>query len=386
MQDIKQFIAGIDYKSILQHLVNLDTTNPPGNEKKATEYILTLFSHPVVKKQVLEHDPMRSSLIVSVPGTDDKRSIAFIGHLDTVPVGERTNWDKDPMAGLVEGDVMWGRGTADMKGGVTAMIITALYLLENGIKPHKDVHFCFTADEEIAGIGVKGLINGGYLANVDEVVICEPTGCRIGICEKGALWLRMEAKGRSCHSAMPEQGVNALESLIDYINRLKARLIASERTHPLLGNSTVTVTRMSGGVKSNIVPASAEATVDIRTIPGHDHGRLFALAKDMAREFMEEMPGLNLSVSVENNRPPLACDPDCQLVKKFTKAVTEMGLDAGYRGLHLYTDASQLIPELNIPFVILGPGEDTIAHKDNEFVRLSSVAEAAEIYIRLLTG
>lgn len=365
-------------ENILRKLVNINTTNPPGNEMDIIKTILGFFPEDIAY-QIVDHGNNRGSLIIEIKGEDEEK-IGFIGHLDTVPVPDESSWDYPPFDGVIKYGYMYGRGTADMKGGVTAMILTALYFIENNITPPHTLKFVFTADEESGGIGVLALRDKGLLKDISRVFIPEPTDEEIGICEKGALWLKIYAKGRASHGSRPDLGINAIEKLYEYIYRLKGTMDL-EKEHPLLGKSSFAINMISGGVKTNIIPERAEASVDIRTIPGIDHDEILNEAYKIGKGMEEENPGLSIEISIENNRPSLSIDKEDGFIKDIVNSYKKLSYPVKFKGLNFYTDASQLIPFHNIPFVILGPGEENMCHQRNERTSIESVVRMAKLYI-----
>lgn len=365
-------------ENILKKLVNINTTNPPGNEMDVINTILGFFPEDIAY-EIVDHGDNRGSLIIEIKGEDEEK-IGFIGHLDTVPVPDESNWDYPPFDGVIKDGYMYGRGTADMKGGVTAMILTALYFVENNITPPHTLKFVFTADEESGGIGIQTLRDKGLLKDISKVFIPEPTDEQIGICEKGAFWLNINVKGRASHGSRPDLGINAIEKLYEYICRLKATMDL-EKEHYLLKKSSFAITLISGGVKTNIIPEDAKASVDIRTIPGIDHDEILKNAYEISKIMEEENPGISIEILVENNRPPLTIDEGNGFIKEIIETYERLSYPVKFKGLNFYTDASQLIPFHNIPFVILGPGEENMCHQKNERTSIESITRMAKLYI-----
>ncbi|MGM0470967.1 MAG: M20 family metallopeptidase [Bacillota bacterium] len=383
--DIEQFVTVKDSEEILRKLIKVNTTNPTGNEMDLVKVILSLFPQDNLDYEIIDHGNNRGSLMIKVAGADSSKSLAFVGHIDTVPVSKESDWEYPPLAGKVEDGYMYGRGTADMKGGVTAMILTALYFIKTGTQPAIDLKFCFTADEEVDGMGVVALKEAGYLDDTVEIFICEPSAEKLGLAEKGALWLEISATGKAAHASMPDCGVNAIDYLQDYIRQFKKQVDLKSKD-PLLGQTTMTVTTMQGGVKTNIIPVEANATLDIRTIVGCSHDQLLATADKLAKQMMREEDGLSLEVKVKNNRPAVGTDKDEAMVKNLQAVVTDLDYTNQLKGLYFYTDASQLIPDLQVPFVILGPGADAMAHQKNERIELASIVRVTKIYLNYITN
>ncbi len=155
-------------ENILRKLININTTNPPGNEMELIKVILSFFSEEMDYK-IIDHGDNRGSLLIELKGKDEEK-IGFIGHLDTVPVPDESSWIYPPFSGVMKDGYMYGRGASDMKGGIAAMILTALYFIENNIAPPHTIKFVFTADEESGGLGIKTLRDKGLLRDISPAI------------------------------------------------------------------------------------------------------------------------------------------------------------------------------------------------------------------------
>ena len=367
-------------QALLETLIKVDTCQPEANEGKLVDVILDWIPQGAEITR-LPHGEGRESLILKIPGQEDKGGLAFLGHLDTVACSDLDQWIYPPHAAQVKDGFMYGRGTADMKGGDTAILLVLKHILESGKTPKKPVYFCFTADEENKGLGVLALLEGHYLDDIEAAFVCEPSKEQISICEKGAFWLRVEAKGVPSHGSRPDLGVNAVEYAYAFAEAFKAHM-NSFPDHPILRKSTASVTKFSGGNMTNIIPSGAVLEMDVRTIPGIPHKELLAKAQAICKELMAQQEGLEITAEVINDRPAVETAPQEAFIVDLQKAAREVGMNDQLRGSYFYTDASQLIPAIPVPFVIAGPGDDAMAHCINERVELRSVADFAALYYR----
>lgn len=365
-------------QSVLETLVKVNTCQPEGNEGKLVDTILEMVPQDIEKIRI-EHTPGRASLILKVDGETKQGGLAFVGHIDTVACSDLDQWIYPPHEAAVKDGILYGRGSSDMKGGDTSMLLVLKRLLESGKTPKKPIYFCFTADEENKGAGVLALIEGHYLDDVDEVFVCEPSAEKISICEKGAIWFRLNAHGIPSHGSRPDLGVNAVEYAYDFAEKIKA-YIGAHPTHPIMGTASASVTKFQGGNMTNIIPSSATLEMDVRTVPGISHEELEETARKICKELMDQAPGLELQVEVINNRPAVETASDHPFVTALQKIAGDLGMSTQLRGHHFYTDASQLIPAVPMPFVIAGPGDDAMAHCLNEKIELASVARFAALY------
>lgn len=369
-------------EQLLMELLAIDTCQPAGNEDRIIRYLAAQFPAGTEWERLV-HTETRSSLVVRVPGRTRENALAFVGHVDTVPHGSPENWHYPPGVPTAEGDRIYGRGSSDMKGGVAAMTATALYLLERRIVPARDIYFCYTADEENAGLGARALDGCTFMEQVGEVIIAEPTNGQISIGEKGALWLRVIACGLQSHGSRPELGINAVEMLVELYGRIRAQL-NTDAHHPFFGRTTASVTQLHGGIATNIVPAKADMDMDIRLIPGQRNEDMIRCVDQLAQELCREHPPLTLQVEVLNDRPAVEVDRSAPLLKNMLEAVRDLGMDDTLRGTIFYTDASQIVPHHEMPFVILGPGDDKLAHQGDEFITRSSLRQVTALYLHYI--
>lgn len=365
-----------DYKAILKRLIAVDTQNPPGNESDLVKVILGLAGGTAYK--IFEHGNNRSSLVLEIKGEDQTKSVGFAGHMDTVPVGDRNKWTHDPFGGEEENGCLYGRGASDMRGGLTAMLLLYRYFLKN--KPPVTLKFFFTADEESNGTGAQTLRQEGCFNGLSALFVCEPSGCRAGLSEKGTIWLEINVSGKSSHAAKPQFGVNALENGFAFLNELKS-MFKSMPEHPQLGKTTFSITGVSSGVKNNIIPDKARFLVDARTTPNNfkDNGELLDLVKQKAEEFSRDRH-VNIDFNALNNRQALMISGGGPFILKLKETYKSLNLPFETCGINFYTDASLIVPFVNIPFVILGPGNPDECHMTDEKIEIKLIEKAFEIY------
>jgi succinyl-diaminopimelate desuccinylase len=363
---------------LMSMLVGTDTANPPGKEKALADQLTGLLEGCDCRR--LSHGNDRESLVVTLPGANQELVLGFAGHLDTVPVGDTRRWKHNPLGEII-GDVMYGRGTADMCGGLAAMLL----LIEEYEKhlPPVTLKFLFTADEEADGTGAKALLENGLLNDLDALIICEPSNLKLGICEKGTIWLKITVHGKSSHASMPGEGINALQLGMKFMEEMKERIERLSAPHPLLGGNTCEITGCKSGIKINILPGEAQFLADIRTLPAIEGGNsaVLNIIEEIRQSFENEY---NISISVEEagNREPIEQPEDSQFIRRIRKAIGKRACDV--RGIYFYTDGSLIIPKLKIPFVIYGPGLPENCHKTDESISLWQIEACYDHYRRMI--
>ena len=176
--------------SVLKMLVETNTTNPPGNEQRLAEKIKGLLDGSVAESYIVPCGKDRASLVAKIVGTGKEPPLILCGHMDTVPFGDPERWSFPPDQLTQKGDLLYGRGTSDMKSGLAAMLCAFRTAARREESPRGDIYLALTADEESSGLGAETIaaelpLQGGIL------YIAEPTDNAIGICSKGTLWVRL---------------------------------------------------------------------------------------------------------------------------------------------------------------------------------------------------
>lgn len=368
--------------TLARDLIRFPSVNPPGNERAAAEFLGDTMRALGLDVELQTLAPDRANVIGRLRGRGEGH-LVFTGHLDVVPPGGQS-WNHDPFAAeLIDGRI-YGRGSADMKGGVASMVAAVGALARSGFTPSADIIIAATAGEEAGMIGAEDMVKRRSLTGSRYLVVGEPSDLDVFIGEKGVLWLDIVAHGRTGHGSMPWLGINAVSYLARLIPLLEAYPFPFTES-PLLGKPTLSVNVFSGGNKTNVVPDLARLSVDMRTVPGQDHddlvGRVQSLATTLAGEYNSE---LRAEVELIQDKPPLETDRGNTLVDAAIAAVTSV-LDTppAVGGVTYGTDAACFCSGFNIPMVICGPGAPGMAHQPDESVEVSQLVQAAHIYAAL---
>jgi succinyl-diaminopimelate desuccinylase len=367
--------SGSEVLALARELIGIETVNPPGAEAAAADHVAAFLRDSDVQVEVQRFGAGRANLVARVPGSGRERGLLLSGHLDTVPVGDGV-WTTPPLEGVVRDGHLFGRGAVDMKGAVAAMTVALRDLSRNGRQPHGDVVLALSAGEELDGCGAELLTSSGVLGDVGMAVVGEPSGLEVGIAHRGALWVRAEAAGEPGHGSQPRDGANAVRALLEWLSPFdEIEMLAHHGRDPILGPGTVSLNVIGGGHTANVVPDSAFAVLDFRSIPGQDHGALLKALRARAA-------GVRLTVL--RDAAPVRTSADARVVDAAVEAVTSVTRRAAAtRGLPYVTDASTFVKALDIPVVVLGPGRETEAHTDDESIEVSSLDQAAAIYERI---
>ena len=364
---------------LTQDLVRIRTINPPGDEAKAATFVADWMKQNDMPAELVSHaEDGRASVVGGLDGQGERRAVLFSGHLDTVPAGD--NWEHEVLAADIDDGKIWGLGTTDMKAGVAAMLMAMRAVKQSGAALKGNLLFAGTAGEEIESMGARELVREQKLDDVGFMVIGEPTGNRVITAEKGVLWLELRAKGQTSHGSLPHLGVNAIAHMSRLLEALQAEDIPYE-THPLLGDFTMNIATIEGGVKTNVVPDSCRVTIDTRTVIGQDHQQILDTVRQLIDRLCAEDPTLHIEVRSINERIPLDIPFDDPYVQTFVRQRDLVTGDTSVPTAATFaTDGSVFVPAYEAPMVICGPGLPEKAHQPNEYVEISRLVESARIY------
>ncbi|NHJ86916.1 MAG: M20 family metallopeptidase [Asgard group archaeon] len=374
---IDSIINNIDeelIKRLTKELVALDSQNPPGKCDHIAKYLQEVGYTLGFESKIYEMDNDRHNIVLSV-GSGEK-DIILSGHLDTVPFGDLSQWKYPPSKVTEVNGKLFGRGTADMKGGVATLIAVMDAINRSDIELNHRIVFAGTADEEVGMNGAFHLKKHGIMDNAICLIITEATNLRVGIAEKGPFWVRIKVKGKAAHGSRPEIGKNAIEGACIAINHLKK--LVPENSHNLLGKSTLNIGIINGGVKINIVPEDCSFDCDFRLVPGIDFDQFNSTIAKILTQLTNET-GYNYSHEIIHQIPAISTDQNEPLVKGFLDWSHKIiGVPKEAIGLTYGTDAAALIPPDNIPFIIFGGGSQAILHQANEYIEFDQLVKATK--------
>ena len=367
-----------------QALVAADSRNPPGHERRAADVARQLLEPLGCTFTEVEPAPGRVSLIARLGAPDDDRPTLIVnGHLDTVPVNA-DGWTRDPFGGAVADGRVWGRGTADMKGGIAAAIEAVLTLQRRGTWPACNLVFHLVADEEQGGqLGTRVLLGSGVVAG-DACLVPEPTDLGICIAERGVLNLEVTVHGRPAHASQPRSGISAIEKAA----RIVLAVHGADFGHPahaLLGSPSANAGVISGGSGSNVVAERCRLVIDHRALPGQTEADAVADVARLIDGIEDDELRYEARTLFFGEASELGADhPWVGVVQDAVVRVR--GAAAPVLGMPFATDARFVRNQAGIPAVVCGPGGIAQAHGDDEWVAVSELVDAAAIYAELFAG
>ena len=423
--------------SLLSRYIQIDTTNPPGNETKAAKFFKEIFDREGIEARIIESAPGRGNIYARLPGSGARKAVMLLNHMDVVPADAKL-WKEAPFSGSVKDGYIWGRGALDMKGPAIAELMTLLALKRNNVALRGDVIFLGTADEEAGGALGAGFLlekHPDLFANVG-VVLNEGGGVRlskdgtvqsysVSVAEKTPLWLRLIASGAPGHGSTPgrDAAVNklvlALGRLLAYQTPIKVvpevqkffadtaagepesrrqqyqdlrtalkdpAFAASFTNNPRNNASvrnTVAVTGLRASDKVNVIPAQASADIDARLLPGEDPQSFIA---EVRRVIGDD----SIKIEVLLSFPAAASAADPEAMRAIQELANRRDNDApvvaplvrGFTDCHFFRakgiSCLGFMPLRNIP------SEEGLVHGVNERISLDSLRSGVQLLYELV--
>ena len=375
--------------ALTQELVRIRSVNDPNNA--AAESVVASRISEIMRSfgwivDVVEVAPGRPNVVAIIEGGGgDGPTLMFEGHTDVVTEGSAETWTVDPYGGDIVDGRLYGRGSADMKSGVAAMIVAARQVQLAGTFPGRIV-VAALVDEEGMMLGAKHFSTTPLASTIDAAIVCEPEAGEICTSAKGALRLSIALFGVMAHGAMPHQAKNpilCMGEIVAALSDYEGELTAEHGVHKHLGPVYITPTVVQAGSLNqiNVIPASAQIALNVRTIPGVDHGLIVHRVAQIA-ERASAVQSVRAEVQVVDDRPAVEISQAHPLVKSIVAAYEAVtGQLAKFGGVPGATDGTILFRDAGIPSVVYGPGGKWIAHQSDEFVEVAEISAAVEVYL-----
>ncbi|MBU4276557.1 MAG: M20 family metallopeptidase [Proteobacteria bacterium] len=364
-----------DPVELTSRLIQIDTSNPPGNEGAVAAVLAPLLEKAGYTVEMHDMAPGRPNLVARISWGPEP-PLLLTGHMDTVTEGGE-QWERGPFGGEVAQGLVHGRGASDMKSGLAALTVAAMALAQE--KPTKSgLVLVFTASEENGCQGAEHLVqNPAVLGGAGAMLVAEPTANLPVLGHKGALWLRGHCAGKAAHGSMPELGDNAIYKAAAAVSQLAAYQFTAQ-PHPVLGRATLNVGTISGGRATNVVPEKAEFTVDLRLIPG--------LEPDEVQAELGRFLGDAVSLERIVGAGALWTEAEHPWIARVLEILAQRrGQSFAPAGVPYFTDGSALSRALGgVPSLLLGPGEPGKAHVVNESCPVANIQQAAADYLAIV--
>ncbi|MDF2820935.1 MAG: peptidase [Clostridiales bacterium] len=337
------------------------------------------------------------NIIGMIKGTRPGKKILFDGHIDTVPVGNETDWTYPPFSAEIHEGKIYGRGTSDMKGAVAAMACAAANYA-------RDCRKNFAGEIYVAGVVHEECFEGVAARNIsqlikpDYVIIGEASNLNVKIGQRGRAEVRLETFGVPAHSANPEKGVNAVYKMckiVEAINQLVPTI------HPVLGKGIMELTdiKSSPYPGASVVPEYCVATYDRRLLVGETKETVLKPIQDLIERLEKEDPKIQAKVTyavgkekcytgetIEGERffPGWLFDKEESFVVDVVKELEAMGFAPEITQYNFCTNGSHYAGEAGIKTIGVGPSMENLAHTINEYIEIEQLTKVTEAYYGIL--
>ena len=316
----------------LSRYLQINTTNPPGNEEKAAEFLESILKKEEIQAKRHYQAQSRPNLIAKIKGTGEKKPMMLLNHMDVV----EADYD-NAFSGEIKDGYIHGRGALDMKGFGIMQLMTMLMVKRNNLKLKRDLIFLAVSDEEAGGYhGMEYMVKNHFDEIDSEYALCEgsfgtkgiignDTTYSCAIADKAPLWIKLTSKGQQGHGSMPikdsaiNKMIQALEKIRCYEPEIRfteeskeffkklgsiqkfpkstilknvhkkpyltlaKKQLTSEKTLNAMLRETISITSLKAGSKENVIPENCEATLDCRLLPGKKPSEFVELLKEIVK-------------------------------------------------------------------------------------------------------
>ena len=363
---------------ILTDLISFKTISGQDNSELINYCEKILNDLGIETFKVFDEDKIRVNLFgtLKTKKANGKKPIILSGHTDVVPVSK--GWNSDPFIATIRDNKLYGRGSCDMKGFIACTLAYAKVFKESNLD--RDIHFCYTFDEETACIGAPLLIEELKKRNIKDgiCIIGEPTNMKIIDGHKGMNEYTIHFGGLAGHSSKPHKGVNAIEYASRYVNKLleiRKDLINRAPKDCIFDppHSTLSIGGISGGIAHNVIADKCKVEWETRPVNKSDADFVtYKIDKFVNDELLPNMKKvfpdsfikkeiIGEVIGFDKLDESEACEFVTSITGDNSREVVSFGTEAG------------LFQEIGISTVVCGPGSIEQAHKINEFIELNEI-------------
>ena len=375
-------IAPGDARSLAQALVRIDSRNPnlatgaPG-ESACVALLRDVLDGWGFRTEVHDAIAGRPNLVARVGEARGGPTLMFSGHADVVGVEGMTH---APFDAVEHDGRLYGRGAADMKGGIAAMCAAAWQAARGALAG--EILVAVTADEEYESVGTRVMLERGIRA--DAAIVGEPTCLEVMPAHRGFVWIEVVVAGRAAHGSRWDLGVDAIRNaglLLAELDRVDAEEL-SGRTHPLLGRASLHASTIEGGIGMSTYPDRCVLRLERRTLPGETGEDVLAEVRRACAAVRARRPGFVADVSLLMAQGPSDVATDAPIVRALEDALRERGEGVRVSGMSAWTDAA-LLNAAGIPAICFGPGDISLAHAAEEYIPLAEIDRATPVLASL---
>jgi acetylornithine deacetylase len=371
-----------DAVALARALIQVDSRNPtlvsdsPG-EADCARALASVLDDWGFSVEITDHVPDRPNVVARL-GPSNTPALMLNGHLDVVGVEGMIH---EPFGAEVRDNRIYGRGSADMKGGLAAICAAAVVGVTS--KAKRQILIAAVVDEEYESLGLRALLASGVRA--DAAIIAEPT--RLAICpaHRGFAWFDVSVRGRAAHGSRYDIGVDAITHaglLLAELDQLEGTRDSGPR-HRLLGRGSLHASKIRGGVGMSTYPEQCDLAIERRTLPGESAEQALREITDACARVKAKRPDFDARVTLSTAQLPSDVPSDAPIVKRLRGALERENVPVRIEGLSAWTDAA-LLNEAGISAICFGPGDIALAHAAEEFVPVDEIGLATRVLTRVV--
>ncbi len=369
--EISKYISREKAATVLADLVK--TPSISRNEGQLAEKLKDMMVNMGFEAHIDSHGNMIAGKKYARQGV----KLALNSHMDTVDVGD--GWTEKPFGAEIRNNVLYGLGSCDCKGSIAGMLLAMNAITKSDLELKGELCFTAVVQEEVQGENNKGtvkLIKDGFKA--DMVLVGEPT--KLTICRgcEGMVEVEVTTRGIAVHGSNAEDGVNAITNMVRIIDRVsKIKAGCSD----LLGNGSINVGVISGGLRSSVVPDQCSLKIGRFVVEGETGPAFLDQVNGIIHDLKCSDPSFTASAALTYNSAAGVVSENTPIVGALKEATRDfMGAEAPVTGMRAHLDSDFLINLAGIPAIAFGPGDMAKAHKADEHVSIEEVVTAAKIY------
>ncbi len=367
---------------LLRDLIAIDSVNPslvPGGagEAEVAKLVANEMRAFGMDVEVTEVAPGRPNVVGVIEGRGPGKSLMLCGHTDIVSVQGMTS----PFDPIERDGRLYGRGSADMKGGVAAMIDAARIIATSGGLAAGKLLVAAVVDEEHASIGAEALVKDWH---ADAAVVTEPTDLVVAIGHKGFSWLEIITEGRAAHGSRPNEGHDAILAMARVMSELEAldHKLQARAPHPILNTGSLHASLIEGGRELSTYPDRCVLQMERRTIGGENGKTALDEVEAILEKLSKEDSEFQGSARLTFDRLPYETSPEHELPAMVESALARIGRQPIRGGMTYWTDAA-VLGAAGIPSVIFGPGGFGY-HGLEEYVKIDEVLACRDVLVELI--
>ncbi len=359
-----------------QDLVRIDSADK--NETLVNRLIMKKLKEHGIRSKLVGKEKDRKNLVAELRGSG-RKSILLCGHADTVPAGDFKKWKFGPLSGKLSNGRIYGRGAADMKGGLASLVFSMIAVKECESELNGSLRLLVTHNEENGFGGINEMIE---TVSADACIVAEPVRAihpeyRLSIGSRGVYRFELVTKGRTAHSGdSRNRGINAVTKMAKALLALEKAEFRYKK-HTLFPAPQITPTVVNGGVAINIVPDECRALVDCRLSYGQDDNTVLEDVEAAIRKTNDN--DMRWTTNEMMYAPVSFCREDSEIVGLLKANFMDVAEVQTSTQIAAYASDANMLNHKGVPTVMVGPKGDNM-HSEDEFVDVQSMVDVTNVF------